>query len=1064
MLRRRALWERDSSSRLSWPWKLSSRWLGAQQPATQHLSSTHSSRPKADEGRERGSWKDSPLTTFHKDFESFKQAVDRAIERDPYGTLFGRRLQSPPSVNNSSWTTFSWIFDPKEIKEEKSAKERQLSSSPTSTSPDHARTPEPIPHTKDQIFQASQIPNSQVVEAEEYEYDPISMRKVPKIRSDPRNSSTEPSNPSPKSSKPAQAESTLKAEGSEPPRKTFFEALFGEHGVDIPVKTYKPHKVYGYGLEEKNNKVTDTKSAKKNAEFETSRKREFMALKAAKLGNTIDTTAEYGGKYAVEDLTPSEPAKRPRGQSQPSDDAPLFSGTTYEGRSRQTSPPQSAQSEWLRKEGFSVEPKDSTDPVNIPLKKSMLNAESSRDQKPQQPTKIERPSSNRLEFALDRQIRSSAQRISPLEKASSSQATASEKAEDIDLLRASDVRAAARSARVSKQEKAERKVEARKKLEEDFSTQQTQEETNQPFASYTPKSAVAQSLDNVQRHVQNYPDGIVARTVKSMGMFNENWKKYVRPEPKVDLNKPLKFKDDTLSNVASIHKPRRNVSKSISFMPSIEVVEAELLSQQRTRALENGKALAKEKASREDAEANELAKHLKREYEEEYGSINAQHRQTKQNTQSSSSQDTLEPKRHPLSTASVKPGVNINPVIQSHVSKFEPELSRLVQESKEVRRVLHDTGNHIRQLKQRIAQKPWTAIDAANTSSIQPDLTNAEASLSRGLDKSAVSQPITTVQEPVFTPDGSPIWNDEQPPTVSELRKAFTAPFVILKYDRDTGTVNRLTSQFRYDETSKQRPSSLKILAQLQNAEKFYPYFATLEYENYEIISSGADTLIFQKASPTTTARREADEETHRQADLQRAIEQDVKQVIPDEPQPSQQDSIIQTATVLDEIPIDNEPSPGPAAPTAPPYTPTSKPAPTSDPASTPKPRVKRQEDVFSGTRTSRAGPQVTSRIDPETASPLPSDNRTADSNPRASIVKRFFRTVKRVILTTLTLGVGAYVVGVITEGLDAKNQQSAVKGEIGPRRKVVLPAVDKEGRAEWTGRRRGIYSTEDSR
>ena len=182
MLRRRALWERDVSSRLSWPWKSSNRWLAGHVSDAQNLSSSPSPRTKAEEHRHDNSRKDSPLTTFHRDFESFKKAVDRAIERDPYGTLFGRRLQSPPSANNSSWTSFSWIFDPKEIKEARVEPEKTQSVSSSEGSAGPTSSPKPIPLAESYSMNASRIPTSQSVPTNEYEYDPISMRKVPKTR------------------------------------------------------------------------------------------------------------------------------------------------------------------------------------------------------------------------------------------------------------------------------------------------------------------------------------------------------------------------------------------------------------------------------------------------------------------------------------------------------------------------------------------------------------------------------------------------------------------------------------------------------------------------------------------------------------------------------------------------------------------------------------------------------------------------------------------------------------------------------------------------------------------
>ena len=1063
MLRRRALWERDQTSRLSWPWKLSHRWLAGGLSNAQNLSSSHSSQAKPEEQRDEDKWKDSRLATFHKDFESFKNAVDRAIERDPYGTLFGRRLQSPPTANNSSWTSFSWIFDPKEIKEASS--EPQKSASPP---PDKGPTPDPIPRTDDQSLTASRIPTSQSVAIDEYEYDPISMRKVPKARSETQKPSAEEPRPPTKPTSSSKAESKPKTESIEPPRRTFFETLFGEHGVDIPVKTYKPPKVYGYGAEQPKRKA-EAVSTKKDLSFETSRKQELKALKAKTLGNTIDTTAEYFGKYSPEgEDAPSENPAKPRAQPEPSDDTPLFTGTAYEGRLSEISQRQVPKSDWLRKEGFSAgetAPKGMDDAVNIPVKKFKPKIEFSLDRMQRQSAKPGKVPPVKLESALDRQQRSPGTKVPSVEPPTLKHSTV-EKLEDLDFLRASDVRAAARSARISKQQKAEQKVEIRKKLEDDFSSRQSQAETNQPLASDWGKSRIAKSLENVRKHVLEYPDGIVARTVNSMGIFNENWKKYVRPEPKVDLNKPLTFKDESLSQVASIHKPRRKTSASISFMPSKEVLEAERLSQQRSRDLQKANASAKEKTEEETAKANELARSLRREYENEYGKINVRHRQVTSTEQSQEA----DVKQHPLSTATVKEGIARYPVIESHVSKFEPKLSELVQEAKHVRRELHEAQIHYRQLKDNINKRPWTEIEITGAKASAPALCVSDEPSAQGLD-----EPITalgsssgetaappTIQEPIFTPDGSPIWNDEHPPPIPELKEAFTSPFVILKYNGETSSVSRLTAHF-HEAGQQKLPSPLKILSRLQHPEKFYPYFAALEQANYEIISSNFDTLIFRKAGYSKALKQEEEEAKNRAAAEEAAAQVVTEQVFDERPEVQRKPRSKEAATVLDEIPLDIEPAPGPAAPTAPPSTPTSKPA--TAPVVTPKPKVKRQEDVFSGTRTSRPTTQITNPIDPEMAAPRPSPpfEDTADPATQSSFFSRFFRTVKRVIYTTLAVGVGAYVVGVITEGLDAKTQQMAIAngnaGDVGPRKKVVMPV-----QPEWTGKRAGIFSTENSR
>lgn len=365
---------------------------------------------------------------------------------------------------------------------------------------------------------------------------------------------------------------------------------------------------------------------------------------------------------------------------------------------------------------------------------------------------------------------------------------------------------------------------------------------------------------------------------------------------------------------------------------------------------------------------------------------------------------------------------------------------------------------------------PWSEIETTKPADVKfaPAVEIQKSTSAQGLDEPIVAPqtreikkeaceevPPITVEEPVFTLNESVVWNDEHPPPISELRKAYTTPFVILKYNSETDTVARLNAHF-HEAGQGQPPPPLKILSQLRRTEKFFPFFEQLEKEKYEIISSDSDTLIFRKIRDPAIIEREQEDARNTQA-AQEASAQPVVQEVPE----TQGKSLKNTpppreaATVLDEIPIEIEPSPGPSAPTAPPATPMSKPV-QSPPV--PKPKVKRQENVFSGTR--RFLPPTTNPIDPEIATPRPASSsyqEQYDEETAPSGFSRFLRTTKRVFLTVLGLSVGAYVIGVITEGINAKAQQKQIAdggaGLEGPRKKIVL-----------TGTRPGIFSTENSR
>ena len=191
-------------------------------------------------------------------------------------------------------------------------------------------------------------------------------------------SSTHQLVPSPKSEKPSSSPEekrpTLQSQKVKPPlapepqrkpekpKQPFLLSLFGEHGVDIPVKVFKPHKVYGYGSVEK--KPVDTAEQKTpevtKKDFDSSRKQHIRDLMSRVKGNNIDTTALFTEPKPQPEIVPIETdtpfatetpiAKAPRESPEPDDTLPLFAGTTYEARADKEA--KRASSDWLAKEGF----------------------------------------------------------------------------------------------------------------------------------------------------------------------------------------------------------------------------------------------------------------------------------------------------------------------------------------------------------------------------------------------------------------------------------------------------------------------------------------------------------------------------------------------------------------------------------------------------------------------------------------------------------------------------------------------------------------------------------------
>lgn len=1129
LARRRAVWESEDLHIR--PWRHHRFWA-ARHCGYKPLSSTGISNNEPKEPRSEYD-SENDTRTVYDDFESFRAAVDKAIARDPYGTLFGRRLQSPPSSNNSSWTSFSWFTDPKEIKEE------------TDAAPPQNRSSESAKMTAEKVSKpASPTPTPNMIKEttlsyveEEYEYDPITMRKVPvKKQSEETRVDTQP--PAPPSEKQPSSPDTKKP-SSRPEGETKLPPLlqkmfFQEHGVDIPVKTFKPHKVFGYGMsdEKATDHSTESDVTGPKKDFSTSRKQEFRDLMSRTKGNSIDTSG-----FFTEASTPSkseantdEPIlpKKPRDSPAPDDTLPLFSGTTYEGRAPRK--PTSNSSDWLVKEGFRQAntheqstkiAKDAA--VDIPVKPFNAKLEPALDRVQARATQESNTQPPRLETALDRQlsasrpIGSSSTRLDQAKvKTSSEENELHTRQYQVDpqkrweeFKRITDANRAAQQSIAKQQRQA--------KLEADFEARQ-KDAANE--IDYSPKarktdtstSKLSKAMNNVWEHVREYPNGIVARTMNSMTNLNENYKKYIRPNAISGLTDKLVFKDESLSKTASIYKRDVKPRKVETFTPSHEILTEETHWQQWTATLKDATEKAKEDAQVQKAQISKLANEIQSVYESEYGPIDAKHKQAGPGSAKRSDSPEIaasppkprhssEIKPHPLSTASIKPGVTTNPVIDQHITTFEPKLAELVdnakqvhaqlrdiqtesqdllklgsskvqsssgvseaertlstwneviQGTKEVRRALHETQNEIRVIERKRPVNAWSSpqlsgadfgqkridirVEKAPEPEISSDTNKKEPRVEPEVLKASESveeKVQKTVPEPVHTPAGSPIWNDEQIPSIENLKvRKFNAPYLVLTYNTTAGKVDISPS----DQPIFEMPRSVNavhILARLKNASEFLKHFQVMQKAGYTLYNGSSNELIFQRSRP----EQAKGPVTNASAATATSEAKSVPEQKPSATQPEKE-----AAKVLEELPTDLNP-PGPAAPTAPPSRPYID-----------VPKVRRQENVFSGT------------IRPNTASPseVGPGEKAGGSQPgeatpkvqKESFWRRFTRGVRRTLLTITALGVGAYTIGFISEGLGAHTQQQKAiedgRDAPGPRKRIVV-----------TGQRPGIYSTESSR
>ncbi|OAP60004.1 hypothetical protein AYL99_05006 [Fonsecaea erecta] len=1081
VLRRRALWESEDT--YVRPWRHHRLWA-SRYCDYKPLSSTGA---PGQEAKEPDHEKANEARTIYNDFDAFRAAVDRAIARDPYGTLFGRRLQSPPSSNNSSWTSFSWFSDPKEIKKDPGVKE-----------PDPTPNVDTKSSTERETCFSEQATKKSATDGieEEYEYDPISMRKIlvkkqpaePEQKEEPQREHR-PVVPEPEKQSERPKPETLSP--NNPLKQPFLKSLFfQEHGVDIPVKTYKPHKVYGYGDLAKKSTDEQTATSTKTEGFDSSRKQEFRDLMTRAKGNNIDTTAPFTEVSAQPELETAAmdttAPKKVRESPEPDDTLPLFSGTTYEAKARKEAAVNA--SDWLVKEGFRQETPGSENAmdaadssINEPIKETKDRLEPALDRVKAQAAHDQKGKVTRLQTALDRQISASIRLPHSTEKDTGTSdavaASTKEKSETGDL-----------------------KKTSRAQLETDFEARQKDAANEDIVPPKTlkldaPTNKLTKTLNNVWEHIREYPNGIVAKTMKSMTNFNENYKKYIRPDAVKGLTDKLVFKDESLSKTPSIYKSNPKPRTLAPFTPSHDVLVDDKEGMQRTADLREATENAKRIAEVETAQVSRLAADIQAVYESEYGPINPEHRQptppSPQPEAASSASGPNLSRPHPLSTASVRPGVSTNPVIDDHISKFEPNYARIVDEmkqiraelrdvaikareleglrqvaspaeeakpplhklsdvmqgAKEVRRELHEAQNTIRRIESGRPAIAWSApqLSGSDFGKKRIDLNVQKTPEAVGEKDTHIESEMQTtekepktVPEPVHTPSGSPVWNDEQPPPIESMKiRKFDSPYLILTYDTLAEKVNFSPMNQPTTEMPKSN-NVIGILGRLKNAPEFLKHFQTMQRAGYSLYNGTENMLIFQKkpsehaggssvSQAVTEAKSLPDEATSNS-------EAHDSPRLPDQ----------EAATVLDGLPTELNPLPGPAAPTAPPSRPIGS-----------APRVRRQENVFSGTIRPNASSSSSS---PATDGGAPGSNTDRDSHETQSegLWKRLTRGFKYTLLTVAALGLGAYSIGFVAEGLSAHAQQQrgVEDGEVqGPRKRIVM-----------TGQRPGIFSTESSR
>ncbi|MCJ1253750.1 hypothetical protein MMC24_001562 [Lignoscripta atroalba] len=397
-------------------WRLSSSW-GKPEGKWPNADQPPKEKSKGEEEK-HNDWR----SEYHKRQDEIAKRFEelkRRVEEDPFGVLFGRRLDRGAW---NPWGPLNWGLARK-VEIEKTGSEKQTLDANTSrlqkddvplptakgeenSSQSQERTTPRIkvqPPNDPAAASKSGAPNgyhsspiapfSMLESSEDYDIDPISMRKVPRRSSDRVDTES-------RNNKDA--------------------------GINIPVKIFVEHKVNPGAFSDK-----------------------VTPLSTPENGSSKRTTSTSSGK-ADSSFSSAE--------------------------------------DWLAQEGFRFRKQQVK--VSEPMEKVIRQPDITTA-----PFQIKRP---KIESSLDRHIRTSEANLAPTVEESRPllQYNAEEnKAEDVDLLRASDVRAASGIPRRPQKESEEEKQVRRKKLEQDFEKRPQDLETK-----YAEELAAQKAKDVVEKH------------------------------------------------------------------------------------------------------------------------------------------------------------------------------------------------------------------------------------------------------------------------------------------------------------------------------------------------------------------------------------------------------------------------------------------------------------------------------------------------------------------------------------------------------------------------------------
>ena len=566
---------------------------------------------------------------------------------------------------------------------------------------------------------------------------------------------------------------------------------------------------------------------------------------------------------------------------------------------------------WLPREGFG----NKGHKVDGSSQRSSTNASS----------ESRKGSNNKIESALDRHVKdmnkSSGQ--NPANSSPLKYPIRETTEEDIDLLRASDVRASAGICkRVSKPTTAEQQ-ERRAILSDDYESRNHQldrrleeELRSQKTASENAKKH-AEVNDSSLKYSQDHPVAISEIKKSSLNM---------------PIDETLPSESETLLSVPTSLSQREarkrlearraheiEVNAQKVAMEAIETRDNIGPSQCNIEAIESQRAGKSGKASNIDVFASRpspqesdqqlakdkaLIRDIQSIYEDQYGIIDVYHRQPslgaaeispvkttlgKSASRQKATNEVLEQttkSAHAESRAgdqrSPNKGDSVSSTIEQSANYGDPSClkpqDRKVGDQIDIRRQLlrevYETQNLIRDLSRRISESklPQSVLRESPSHPNVPEQTLQQSSNSSSIpysgqgDSYGAEGILSDKQAKLHSASKPPLNQfDSGSPTSNgfETGESATIPvsYRILAYDPTTQRVTAAKNTFLTSPTSEKRLTVAEALSGLANPAKFLPHFASLQSAGYEIVSGSSNLLIFQKTGSEKLSASSTDED-----------------------------------------------------------------------------------------------------------------------------------------------------------------------------------------------------------